>query len=61
MTEDRKSYVAPQLVCVTIKAERGYAESTFRLSLDALNLSESDDNVENRTNGGNWGGSDTWF
>lgn len=55
--EEKKAYEAPTLTTVTVKAERGYAAS------QALGLSSDygNDQVEDRNDAGNWGGSDGWF
>lgn len=61
--ETKKPYEAPQLTVVTFKAERGYANSLFKLALinEATILSSSSNSLEARIDGGNWGGSGGWF
>ena len=61
--ETKKPSEAPQLTVVTFKAERGYANSLFKLALinEATILSSSSNSLEARIDGGNWGGSGGWF
>lgn len=63
-TKDKKTYESPQLTVVTFKTELGYAASGD-LNILTLGLLSSgdygDQNIENRTNGGNWGGTVGWF
>ena len=58
--EEKKVYEAPALTVVTFKTERGYALSG---PIFALGFSDEygDEDVEDRTDGGHWGGSDGWF
>ena len=57
--QQKKQYEVPQLTVVTFKTERGFAESGPK----SLGLSSGKGNksVEDREDGGNWGGSDGWF
>lgn len=66
--EIAKTYVAPQLTVVVFKAAQGYSVSglTHTLGLGALDENEmfyGDESLEDRQNGGYWGGSnnESWF
>lgn len=57
--EPKKQYESPRLTVVTIKVEQGYA-STKGLGLSSGHGKKT---IEDRTDGGNWGGAsnDSWF
>lgn len=57
-TKKRKEYEAPYLTVVTFKAESGFAQSTPMLGLCEDFGQET---LEERNDGGNWGGNDGWF
>ena len=56
-TIDKKSYETPKLTVVTFKYERGYGDS-FKLGLTSGRGRKT---IEDRQDGGNWGGNDGWF
>lgn len=60
-TKDKRFYEAPQLTVVTFKTERGYALSNGELSLFSSNPEYGNEDLEDRQDGGNWGGDGGWF
>ena len=59
----KRPYEAPQLTVVCFKTERGYADSLLRtlaLSFAIADAGNGSQLLEDRTDGGNWGGSETW-
>lgn len=52
MKKKKKMYITPLLCVAEFKMEKGYASS---------NLDLNDKSIEKRQNGGNWGGSDSWY
>ena len=61
-SKDKKKYEAPHLTVVSFKTEQGYAASGLRsLALSGDQPDYGDESVEDRQNGGNWGGTDGWF
>lgn len=57
----KKTYESPQITVVHFKVELGFTASTEKmLSLDFAFL-EGDKEIEQRTDGGYWGGNDVWF
>ncbi len=56
--EPKKQYESPRLTVVTIKVEQGYATTGLGLS-----SGHGKKTIEDRTDGGNWGGAsnDSWF
>ena len=60
LSKDKKQYEAPQLTVVSFKVERGYAASGV-LSLFSSEPDYGDEALEDRQDGGNWGGTDGWF
>ena len=62
---EKKHYESPKLTAVTFRAERGYASSDPErfglLQLIGSGDPQGSENLESRTSGGYWGGSDSWF
>ena len=57
--QQKKQYEVPQLTVVTFKTEQGYATSgPNSLGMGSGKGSKS---LEDRQDGGNWGGTDGWF
>ena len=59
MEHTKRKYLAPELTVVSFRTECGYALSG--LDLSELGLKFGSDNVESRSDGGNWGGDGGWF
>ena len=57
---DKRPYEAPQLTTVTFKAERGYANSIFKLALisELAGLANVSSSLEGRESAGDWAGND---
>ena len=58
--EDKKIYEAPLLTVVNFKAERGYASSGL-LAFLGFGDEYGDQTLEDRQDGGNWGGDEGYF
>ena len=63
MEHTKRKYLAPELTVVSFRTECGYALSGLDLSELGLKFSSDNgsDNVESRSDGGNWGGDGGWF
>lgn len=59
-SSEKKAYEKPQLIIVTFKTEHGYAFSSFAEML-GFAPDYGDEQLESRTDGGNWGGSGEWI
>ena len=55
--KSKKHYEAPVLTVVTFQMERGYSSSLML----GLSPGEGDQSIEQRQDGGNWGGNDGWI
>ena len=63
LTTKKRIYEAPQMAVATVKTEQGYANSQLgllALSIQICNEGKGSKFLENRTDGGDWGGSDVW-
>lgn len=59
----KKQYIAPQLMVVEFKAERGYASSGMERAFTLFSLSKdgyNDQGQENWSDGGNLFGDNSW-
>lgn len=63
MEHTKRKYLAPELTVVSFRTECGYALSGLDLSELGLKFDSDNgsDDVESRSDGGNWGGDGGWF
>lgn len=63
MEHTKRKYLAPELTVVSFRTECGYALSGLDLLVLGLKFGSDNgsDNVESRSDGGNWGGDGGWF
>ena len=55
-----ETYESPRLTVVTFKVEQGYTGS-LSLAMGSDNIAYGDHEIEERQDGGYWGGSSDWF